>query len=133
MNRKGYVSPPVGNQITAVIKNVAKQFFVPEYLRQALANALRAENFTIVKEDNYVYPSPIQEAATLVAILAESSADIHCYVEHGSLTLRLYTCRSPKDGHIVLREFLRALPGAELTMFHEINIDVSPLRAAGDD
>ncbi len=135
VNNEGvYVSPAVGNQITAIFKKIALEHFAPEYVRQALRTALAKENFTIAKLPNgkdaelvVVFDNPIADAATIMECVMESSADVHCYIEHRSLVLRIYTCRSPKDGHIVFAEFKKFFPESVVSFLHETNIDIGIL------
>jgi len=126
--KKGYVSPPVGNQVTKVFHQVAERFFKLEEMERLVFEALAAENFTICGKVAKRFP-PV--GFTLLVLLAESHLAIHTYFEHGqAMYVELYSCRGSEDGLRTMEIIARALEAGRELVNERIRVPVS---LAGDD
>ncbi|MBU2104233.1 MAG: S-adenosylmethionine decarboxylase [Nanoarchaeota archaeon] len=99
-----YKSPPIGQEISCVMKNISVEILLNENkLKKLLELALTKEKFTILKK---IYRSFSPKGFTALILLAESHLAMHTYPEYNALYINMYSCRGPKDAESVF-DFLK--------------------------
>jgi len=125
----GYVSPPVGNQVTRVFFGIPDRFFDLDTMRDLVLKALAAEKFTICGQTSHPFPP---RGFTLLVLLAESHLAIHTTVEFGTVYVELYSCRGVDDGMKTMEIIGQALEAQGLLLDTRIQVPVKQANA-GDD
>jgi S-adenosylmethionine/arginine decarboxylase-like enzyme len=134
---ESYKSPPVGHEISAVMRGVNPIYFAnrPGWaeriifgkespLISAMKDALRADNFSIlgISSENF---SGGGLAATM--ILSESHLATHTYQEYDAIYFNMYSCRGPEDAKNVMRHLSNIICPAD---YYETANNRIPLEGA---
>lgn len=95
MKKEVYESPPVGNQIVALMSEIDNNTIRNNSkLKKTLLKILREEKFDVIKTIEHAF-NP--QGYTLTFLLGESHACLHTYPEKNLLYFDMYSCRGPSD------------------------------------
>jgi S-adenosylmethionine decarboxylase len=116
-----YKSPPVGQEISCVMKGIRKDFLLNGYLKKILESVLDKQKFTILKKIYYDFSS---DGFTALILLAESHLAVHTYPEYNSVYVNMYSCRGLDDAKPVYKFFKEKLKPKKILFYHEDKIPV---------
>lgn len=129
-----YKSPPVGHEISAVMRGVNPDYFAPRPnwfarfflgkespLISSMIGALKADNFSILGISSTNFP---EGGLTATITLGESHFATHTYQEYDALYFSMYSCRGPDDATKVIEYLKNAISPAD---YCEITNEQVPL------
>jgi S-adenosylmethionine decarboxylase len=113
--KEKYVSPPLGNEITCIMRGLNRSWLVDNKLiRPTILAALKKDRFTILGYKDYIFQP---QGYSITILLAESHASIHTYPEYHCLVFNLYSCRGQGDGVQTLNTLKRKLRPKEIKFY----------------
>ena len=122
MKKDIYQSPPIGQEISCVMKGIEKEFLLDvERLKLILKEILIKENFEIIKSSSHNFDP---QGFTLFFLLGESHLAIHTYPEYNSLYFNLYSCRGPNDAENIFNFLKEKLKPKKILFLKKNEISV---------
>ena len=122
MKEKIYQSPPVGQEISCVMKGIKKSILLQEKkLKLMIIQLLKEDNFGVVGVREISFKP---YGYTLLVLLSESHLAIHTYPEYNSFYFNMYSCRGPNDAEKTFNLLREKLNPASILFLNKNKIPI---------